>query len=804
MSTSPQPFCPVSPAPSRRCKMLMMVAVLCLASLAQAQIEIGTVSGTVSDPSQARVARARVILQNPLSGSSRQAITDDQGRFTFENVPYGSYLLRAEAKGFHALTRDLSVRSNVPQQLTVELELMTTEEAVTVRGKPDIVGQDVPRSETLVEENSIRASSGPATRNPLQSLVATTSGWSTENDGLMHIRGVDDGALYVADGVPTPDRIDAFSAPAFQTDTVASMDVITGNIPAEFGGRSGAVIVVQSKSGLDTPLRGTVGMSAGSFETQQLASTLAAGGRRWGVFLAGAGNRSDRFLDPVDPRNFNNYGGALAFSLRGDWHPTIKDMVLLEASSAGADFNVPNNFFQQLAGQRQKQAVRDNHQSLSWQHTWSANTLTNFALYRHYYQAKLIPSPRDTPLFVAQNRHHSRQGGIASLTSVFHGHTIKLGAEASRIAVDEFFFFAVTDLQAAAEAQLTPEAVLFTPASPFLFQGRVGRGAASAYAQDDFSPWPRLTVNAGLRYDHTDLLLPTQQASPRLGAVYYLPQTHTALRASFNHLYMPPQVENLLLASSLQARQLSPFAVSLGGGGSDLAAETSSAYEVGASQQLPKTLRLNLAYWWRDFRNIDDPNVLFSTTVIFPNSVAAAQAKGWDVRLDVPERHGWSGYLSYTNSRVTEIGPLNGGLFLTSDFLEIGPGTRFTPDHDQRNVGSFAVIYTAQRRGLWSSFTGRYESGVPIEVPENQLARLSTFPGASLVNLGTQRVKPWYVFGWSGGMDLLRRERVTVSAQLDVRNLADRAFVYNFGNPFSGTHFGYPRLFGGRLKFTFH
>ncbi|HTM90512.1 MAG TPA: hypothetical protein VL155_20065, partial [Terriglobales bacterium] len=117
---------------------------------------------------------------------------------------------------------------------------------------------------------------------------------------------------------------------------------------------------------------------------------------------------------------------------------------------------------------------------------------------------------------------------------------------------------------------------------------------------------------------------------------------------------------------------------------------------------------------------------------------------------------------------------------------------------------AFAVIYSAHRRGLWSSFGGRYESGVPIEVPEDQMARLRTSPGADLVNWSTQRVKPWYVFGWSGGMDLLRRERVIVAAEFDVQNLADRAFVYNFGNPFSGTHFGYPRMVGGRLRFTFH
>ncbi len=789
--------------PRSRIQLLSAAVILCLTSLTYAQFEIGTITGTVADPSRARVSQARIVLENPLTGSARIETTDEQGRFEFANVPYGSYILHVEAHGFHGFAQELAIRSNVPQRVEVELQVTGGTESVTVRATPDIVGQDVPRTETVVDENEVKTSSGVVSRNPLQALVATTPGWTTENDGLMHIRGVDDGALFVIDGAPTPDRMDAFNAAALQPDTISSMDVITGNIPAEFGGRSGAVVIVQPKSGINTPLTGALSLGGASFHNQQAVSTLAGGGREWGLFISTTGNRSDRFLDPVDPRNFNNYGAALSFSLRADWHPTINDMVLLNASAGGTDFNVPNNLSQQLAGQRQKQQLRDNHQSLSWQHTWSANTLTNFALYRHYYHAKLLPSPRDTPLSAAQNRHHTREGGIASLTRVFHGHTIKLGAEGSRISAEEFLSFGVTNPQAAEQALLTPAATAFTTANPFIFHGRVVRGAASAYAQDVFSPLNNLTISGGLRYDYTHLLVPAQQASPRLGAVYYIPQSRTAVRASFNRLYMPPQVENLLLASSPQARRLSPFAAD-SSGGSEIAPETSSAYEIGLAQQLPKTLRLNLAYWWRDFRNIDDPNMLFSTTIIFPNSVAAARAKGVDVRLDVPERHGWSGYLSYTNSRVTEVGPLNGGLFLTSDFIEIGPGTQFTPDHDQRNMGAFAIFYTARRHAIWSSFNGRYESGVPIEVPENELGHLSTFPGANLVNFTTQRVKPWYVFGWSGGMELLHRERIIVSGELAIQNLADHAFVYNFGNPFSGTHFGYPRMYGARVKFTFH
>jgi outer membrane receptor protein involved in Fe transport len=275
------------------------------------------------------------------------------------------------------------------------------------------------------------------------------------------------------------------------------------------------------------------------------------------------------------------------------------------------------------------------------------------------------------------------------------------------------------------------------------------------------------------------------------------------VRGSFNRLFMPPQVENLLLSSSEQARRLSPFAIAQGGGGTLVRPEKVSAYEVGFAQDVFGLFKFDGAFWYRTFRNFDDPNVFFNTTIIFPNSVASGFAKGFDVRVDVPQRKGWSGYLSYGNARILQTGPINGGLFLTRDFIKIGPGTRFIPDQDERNTASFALTYKFRRRGPWVSFLGRYESGVPIEVDPDKLQRLRSLPGADLVNFDRVRVKPWSVFDFSAGWDVFKEGRATVQAQFDVQNLANQRFVYNFGNPFSGTHFGYPRLWGGRIKLIF-
>src|SRR5438034_7951899 len=147
---------------------------------------------------------------------------------------------------------------------------------------------------------------------------------------------------------------------------------------------------------------------------------------------------------------------------------------------------------------------------------------------------------------------------------------------------------------------------------------------------------------------------------------------------------------------------------------------TVSAYEVGCAHDILGFARLDLDYYWCNFVNFGDPNVFFSTTIIFPNSVARGVVHSLDVRLDVPERRGWSGYVSYNNQNIYQIGPFNGGLFLTAELSRFGPGVRFIPDQDQRNSGSLRVSYHHRKSGAWASFAGAHESGTPLDIEEGE------------------------------------------------------------------------------------
>ena len=94
-------------------KALLLIWLL-IPIIANAQIRIGTITGTVTDPAGARVAGAKLTLSNPIVGFEEIRVTDANGEFAFNNLPFATYSFRVEAIGFRSASLQLSVRSNLP------------------------------------------------------------------------------------------------------------------------------------------------------------------------------------------------------------------------------------------------------------------------------------------------------------------------------------------------------------------------------------------------------------------------------------------------------------------------------------------------------------------------------------------------------------------------------------------------------------------------------------------------------------------------------------------------------------------
>src|SRR5579872_6625525 len=119
----------------RRCFALLSFSVVLPFALLQAQPNSGSVQGTVNDPSGAIVAGATVQLNDPATGYKQAVITDANGQFQFNNVPFNPYHIQVAAQGFQPARQDVAVRSAVPVRVTITLAIAATAETVNVEAE---------------------------------------------------------------------------------------------------------------------------------------------------------------------------------------------------------------------------------------------------------------------------------------------------------------------------------------------------------------------------------------------------------------------------------------------------------------------------------------------------------------------------------------------------------------------------------------------------------------------------------------------------------------------------------------------
>src|SRR5260370_1323411 len=116
---------------------LAAMALLLDAKLSAQGIYV-TLTGVVSDPSQAVVAKAKVTLRDVQSGSQRETISNNEGYFTFASVPVGTYDLNVEAKGFNSSKiAGIALGGGEKRNVDLTLKVGTTSETVEITGTVD-------------------------------------------------------------------------------------------------------------------------------------------------------------------------------------------------------------------------------------------------------------------------------------------------------------------------------------------------------------------------------------------------------------------------------------------------------------------------------------------------------------------------------------------------------------------------------------------------------------------------------------------------------------------------------------------
>ena len=793
----------------------VVVILLLATSSVFSQARIGSLQGVVKDPTGALVPDAKVTVTQPVTGYHQTVQTDLQGSFKLVNLPFNTYKVRAEAPGFQPVERSVDLETTIPVNVDLALSLEQASVSVTVStDAAAMLETDRTSSDTDLNQTLLERPLGAAPSRAIESMVASTPGFVTDDNGRMHPRGSESQVQYVVDGVPVTDNMSAIFSTSLDARTLRTVEVLTGGIPAEFGDKLAGVINVNTRSGLEGPTQGGLSFSGGSFSTGEVATDFATHTKKLGFLTNLSASTSQRFLDPPTLDNFHNFGRTGKAFFRLDYQFDANNTIRGVFNFGGSNFQVPNRTTQELAGQDQRQRLRDNSQNISFQHIFSPSTVAQFSFFHRESNAKLISNPSSTPVVAQQDRTLQNYGGIGSLSLTRGSHNIKFGGQFTVTPVNEHFAFYPTapfpDLEDE-DGNFLPNPVNnFTVSNPFTFNGSKTGRTLSAYIQDRFALAHNLTLDVGVRYDHYRLLISDHAISPRLGIAYYVPKTKTTFRASYNRLFQPPPAENLLLASSAEASLISPIAVLRGITAVEpILPDKEHAFEGGMQQLLSNYFRLNLTVYQKRIQNFSDKDQFFETGVIFPIAISSGRVTGEEVRLESTDIRGFHGFVSYANARAFGVTPIKGGLFLGEDPQDLFlSGLKFANDHDQRNEAQFQLSYNHRRSGLYAIFNGRYDSGVPADVDPG--TTLGEFTAAGFdprlyndLDFQRGRVRPRMILDFSVGADLMQKERVSMNLQFDVQNLTNELFLYNFESVFSGTHVGYPRLFSGKLSLRF-
>lgn len=274
---------------------IVLVWLIAWTSISWCQSNVGSISGEVTDSSGAAVPNSTVTATNVQTGLKRTVTTQDNGLYVFATLPEGTYNIRVEKDGFRTSEQSAVVLDAASRRtIDFRLEVGAIAESVSVSAAVEQVSTasgDVTRviASRQLSQIALNGRNYSQLLRLIPGAVATTLdpfnlALSTTGQRINGLRT--DSILFNLDGAENMDNggnINGAVNPS--ADSIAEVKILAASYSAEFGGRSGALVNVITKSG-----------------TQQFHGTLFE-------FV-----RNDHFdartffARQVDPLRFNDFG----------------------------------------------------------------------------------------------------------------------------------------------------------------------------------------------------------------------------------------------------------------------------------------------------------------------------------------------------------------------------------------------------------------------------------------------------------------------------------------------------------------
>ncbi|HEX9092477.1 MAG TPA: carboxypeptidase regulatory-like domain-containing protein, partial [Coriobacteriia bacterium] len=233
-----------------------LLAVLAIALPLAAQEQRASIEGVVRD-TQAGALVGATVTAKAAGGASREVVTDATGTYRFVALAPGRYEVTATLAGF-ATAKVANIDLRLGQVLSIPMTLAPggLAETVQVVGESPLIDVKQSARATNLREEAIDKM--PKGRD-FTSLVTQAPGANNETKlGGISIDGASASEnRFIIDGAETTDLRYGTSGKQLITDFVEEVQVKSSGYAAEYGGATGGVINVLTKSGSNT-FRGDV------------------------------------------------------------------------------------------------------------------------------------------------------------------------------------------------------------------------------------------------------------------------------------------------------------------------------------------------------------------------------------------------------------------------------------------------------------------------------------------------------------------------------------------------------------------
>jgi hypothetical protein len=752
-------------------RVFFVVSVLLLSAIsslwAQSAGSAGTLSGVVTDPTGAVIPGAVVTLINPVSGYNRSSTTDSSGRYLFTNIPLNPYHLSVSGSGFSSVAKDVDINSTVPVTFNQSLEVGTSNATITVEASDLLESSSV--FHTDVDRGLFDKLPLETPSSTLSSLVTLASpGVAADSNGLFHGLGDHASNSFSLDGQPVTDQQSKVFSNQIPSNSIQSIEVISGAPPAEYGDKTSLIINVTTRSGQGvTKPTGSVTGSYGTFGTSTTSFDMSYGGAEWGNFFELDGLNTGRFLDPAEFVVFHAKGNEQNFFDRVDRQFSAKDSVHLNLTYSRSWFQTPNTYdnlqvenvtsggtsadpvFTNVGDTDERSKISTFNVSPIYTRVIGANAVFNFAPYVRHDQYNYYPS--NNPLAdlgpvgtesIGQQRMLTNAGAHTDYSFNRGINTIKMGAVYSHTFLREHDNLGIVDStfnapcvdgtgagqsgfsdpsQCAAAGLVSNDPELGGTFDPDLLPYDLTRGGGlfsyfghadikelALYVQDQIKAgnW---NFNLGIRGDFYNGLTTERQAEPRLGIAYSIKPTGPVLRVSYARTLETPFNENLVISSEGCSNPILNPLLACAGGSSVLTPGFRNEFHAGLQQAFGRNIVVSGDYIWKYTHSAFDFSVVGNTPITFPINWHNSKIPGFALRADVPNFHNVTAFVVMSGVSSRFFPPQSAGAGAT-----VGQsGLPFRIDHDERfNQTTHLQYQTPFKLGPFVGMNWRFDSGL--------------------------------------------------------------------------------------------